>query len=125
MLKCDANLTHIFISDVGRKMADDNDSCTADAPVRVYLLLMHISVIPMRCRGCILFCSVAYFSSPHLPATPTLQFPVVALHPQLQDFDEKVVNKMALLVDKYGQGECLGLLDNLGSRMRTKQVSWD
>ncbi len=41
---------------------------------------------------------------------------------QIQDFDEKVVNKMALLVDKYGEAECFAMLDNLANRMRTKQV---
>ena len=41
---------------------------------------------------------------------------------QLQDFDEKVVNKMALLADKFGQQECFTMLDNLAGRMRSKLV---
>mmetsp|Transcript_18788 Transcript_18788/g.40431 ORF Transcript_18788/g.40431 Transcript_18788/m.40431 type:complete len:992 (-) Transcript_18788:4217-7192(-) len=39
----------------------------------------------------------------------------------LKDFDDKVVNKMCILVETYGPEECLSMLAHLEHRMRTKQ----
>eukprot|EP00798_Chlamydomonas_sp_ICE-L_P017501 gene17501-23813_t len=38
----------------------------------------------------------------------------------LSDFDNKVTNKLALMADRYGEGECLIMLSKLSGRLKTK-----
>eukprot|EP00798_Chlamydomonas_sp_ICE-L_P012605 gene12605-15831_t len=42
---------------------------------------------------------------------------------KIQDFDEKVTNKMALMVERYGEPECLIMLDKLAGRLKTKMTA--
>eukprot|EP00798_Chlamydomonas_sp_ICE-L_P023652 gene23652-9185_t len=41
----------------------------------------------------------------------------------LQDFDEKVVLKMVALIDRFGQAECLLMLEQLEARLTSKHIS--
>lgn len=47
--------------------------------------------------------------------------PLASTSHQVKDFDEKVVNKICLLVDMHGAEEALAMLSHLEHRMRTKQ----
>ncbi len=48
--------------------------------------------------------------------------PADAVWAQIKDFDDKVVTKMAVLVDSWGADESLLMLGHLEHRMCTKQV---
>lgn len=39
---------------------------------------------------------------------------------QLKDFDEKVISKTALLVDRFGAGECLAMMDRIEEVLKGK-----
>ncbi len=41
---------------------------------------------------------------------------------QVEDFDGQVIAKLTVLSEKYGEAECIKMLDNLEARTRFKQV---